>query len=194
MTIPSDEEMQMGSRWNLLMLRMTVVAGLAGMVGLMGCAGVQHSVSPAMSCSDKWVLLPFHNYSETPQAGQAVARMVENALRSRGLREVYFYPSSLEDSLGEFSMSHGQYERTLDWAKWQNAVYGVTGSVTEWRYKSGSDGEPAVGITLAVVDIKTGKSIWSASGARTGWSSDPLSGAGLKLVGTLVSKADIRCN
>lgn len=175
-------------------LKATLLTGLTCLLAFAGCAGIQHGPSPSLSCADKWIVLPFQNYSETPQAGQASARLVENALRSKGLKEVFFYPSSLEDSLIEFSMSHGQYERTLEWARWQNAVYGVTGSVTEWRYKGGSDGEPAVGLTLSVVDIKTGKTIWSASGARTGWSSDALSGTGLKLVKKLVSSADIRCN
>ncbi len=175
-------------------IKAILLAGVTLVMSLTGCAGIQHGASPSMSCVDKWVVLPFQNYSETPQAGQASARLVENALRSEGLKEVIFYPSSLEDSLIEFSMSHGQYERTLDWARWQNAVYGVTGSVAEWRYKGGSDGEPAVGLTLSVVDVKTGKTIWSASGARTGWSSDALSGTGLKLVQKLVSTADIRCN
>lgn len=171
----------------------TLLSGIACLLALTGCAGIHHSASPSLSCADKWIVLPFQNYSETPQAGQATARLVENALRSEGLKEVAFYPSSLEDSLIEFSMSHGQYERTLEWARWQNAVYGVTGTVTEWRYKGGSDGEPAVGLTLAVVDIKSGKTLWSASGARTGWSSDALSGVGLKLVKKMVSTADIRC-
>jgi hypothetical protein len=147
-----------------------------------------------MSCSEKWAVLPFHNYSETPQAGQAVARIVENALRSRGLGDLHYYPSSLDDSLGEYGMSQGQYERALDWAKGQNARYAVTGSVTEWRYKSGVDGEPAVGLTLEVVDVESGKGIWSAGGARTGWSSDALSGVGLKLVRSMIGKASIPCN
>jgi polysaccharide biosynthesis protein PelC len=172
----------------------TFVTCITFAIGLAGCAGIHHGDSPSMSCGDKWIVLPFQNYSESPQAGQAAARLVENALRSRGMKELYFYPSSLEDSLVEFSLSHGQYEKTLDWARWQNGIYGVTGSVTEWRYKGGNEGEPAVGLTISVVDIKTGKTIWSAAGARTGWSSDALSGTGMKLVGKLISAADIRCH
>jgi hypothetical protein len=169
-------------------------AACLAVAALAGCAGIQHSASPAMSCSEKWAVLPFHNYSETPQAGPAVARIVENALRSRGLGDLHYYPSSLDDSLGEYGMSQGQYERAMDWAKGQNARYAVTGSVTEWRYKSGMDGEPAVGLTLEVVDVESGKGIWSAGGAKTGWSSDALSGVGLKLVKSMVSKATISCN
>jgi polysaccharide biosynthesis protein PelC len=176
-----------------MILNRTFLSGLLLSMGMLGCASIQHGNSPAMACADKWIVLPFQNYSETPQAGQSAARLVENALRSRGMKELFFYPSSLEDSLIEFSLTHGQYEKTLEWAKWQNGVYGITGAVTEWRYKSGSDGEPAVGITLSVVDVKSGKTIWSASGSKTGWSRDALSGVGLKLIQKLVSAADIHC-
>lgn len=174
-------------------IRSKPMAALAAAAVLAGCAGIQHSHSPAMACTEKWVVLPIRNYSETPQAGQSAARMVENALRSRGLGDLQHYPSVLDDSLGEFGVSQGQYERALDWARGQRARYGVTGSVTEWRYKSGMDGEPAVGMTLEVVDVETGKGIWSAGGARTGWSSSPLSGVGLELVRRLLAKATITC-
>lgn len=159
-----------------------------------GCAGIQHSKSPSMACSEKWVVLPLNNYSEAPQAGQTAAKMVENALRTRGLPDVNHYPASLDDSLAEFSMSQQQYDKALDWAKGRNARYGVTGAVTEWRYKSGVDGEPAVGMTLQIVDVESGKGLWSAGGAKTGWSSDALSGVGLKLTRNLLSKASISCD
>lgn len=175
-------------------IRSKTAAALFAAAALAGCAGIQHSDSPALACTEKWVVLPIHNYSESPQAGQSAARMVENALRSRGLADLRHYPSALDDSLGEFGVSQGQYERALDWAKGQRARYGVTGSVTEWRYKSGMDGEPAVGMTLEVVDVETGRGLWSAGGARTGWSSSPLSGVGLELIRRLLAKANITCD
>jgi hypothetical protein len=174
-------------------IRSKALDALLAASALAGCAGIQHSDSPAMACTEKWVVLPIQNYSETPQAGLSAARMVENALRSRGLGDLEHYPASLDDSLGEFGVSQAQFDRALDWAKGQRARYGVTGSVTEWRYKSGMDGEPAVGMTLEVVDVETGKSIWSAGGARTGWSSSPLSGVGLDLFRRLLAKATITC-
>ena len=45
----------------------------------------------------------------------------------------------------------------------------------EWRYKVGIDGEPAVGVTLKVVDLSSGRTVWSASGAKSGWSRQALS-------------------
>ena len=62
----------------------------------------------------------------------------------------------------------------------------------EWRYKVGIDGEPAIGVTLKVIDLTDGRVVWTASGAKSGWSRQALSAvaqgvlkdmlSGLKLV------------
>ena len=53
--------------------------------------------------------------------------------------------------------------------------FAVMGSVEEWRYKVGIDGEPAVGVSLIVVDLSTDRVVWSASGGKSGWSRQALS-------------------
>jgi polysaccharide biosynthesis protein PelC len=158
-----------------------------------GCASIEHSPSPRTSCSEKWVVLPMNNYTETPHAARSAEKLVENALRSRGLQELYAYPPAMEDSLNEFAADHGHWERALDWARGQNARYGVTGSVTEWRYKAGMDGEPAVGMTVQIVDIESGKGIWSAGGSLAGWSRGTISGIAQKLIVKLLRKASLSC-
>lgn len=59
--------------------------------------------------------------------------------------------------------------------------------MSEWRYKVGVDGEPAVGITLQVIDVPSGNVIWSATGSRTGWSRDAVSAVAQKLLRELLS-------
>ena len=56
----------------------------------------------------------------------------------------------------------------LDWARRQKLDYVISGSVEEWQYKNGLDGEPAVGISLRVIEPASGRVIWSTSGARAG--------------------------
>ena len=56
----------------------------------------------------------------------------------------------------------------------------------EWRYKSGLDGEPAVGVAMHVVDIRSGETLWSGSYSRSGWSRESLSGTGQKVISKLV--------
>jgi hypothetical protein len=73
-------------------------------------------------------------------------------------------------------------EEAQKWAREQGIRYGLTGVVQEWRYKVGIDGEPAVGVTLQVLDLSTGQIIWSASGAKSGWSREALSAVAHKLL------------
>ena len=62
----------------------------------------------------------------------------------------------------------------------------MSGSVEEWQYKNGLDGEPAVGLSLRVLDARTGQVLWSNSGARAGWSRESLAGSAQKVLNTLI--------
>jgi hypothetical protein len=64
----------------------------------------------------------------------------------------------------------------------------VTGSVEEWRYKGGLEGDPAVGLTLVVFELATNRVVWSASGSRTGTGADSVSGTALTLLGSLIDE------
>ncbi|MEO6097690.1 MAG: penicillin-binding protein activator LpoB [Fibrobacteria bacterium] len=158
---------------------------------LAGCASIEHAPSLKFSCTEKWVVLPMSNYSEAPHAGKAAEKLVENVLLSRGLPDLFANPGQEEGA--EYNSIQKQYDKALDWARGQNARYGVTGAVTEWRYKSGVDGEPAVGMTLQIVDVESAKVIWSAGGAKSGWSRDALSGVAQDLIRDLLKSASISC-
>ena len=62
----------------------------------------------------------------------------------------------------------------------------VSGSVEEWQYKNGLDGEPAVGISLRVLQASNGQVLWSKSGARAGWSRESLAGTAQQVLDKLV--------
>jgi hypothetical protein len=68
----------------------------------------------------------------------------------------------------------------------------MTGAVDEWRYKVGVDGEPAVGLVLQVIDLGTGNVVWTATGARSGWSREALSAVGQKLMRDLLGDLSLR--
>ena len=51
----------------------------------------------------------------------------------------------------------------------------------------GVDGEPAVGLTLQLKDVSSGKVVWSASGGKSGWSREALSAVAQKLTRDLLS-------
>lgn len=146
-------------------------------LALTGCAtSIQSSAKrEALDPTAKWVLLPIANNTDTPQAGLSAEAMVEHQLRTRGILGVQHYPASLSrDSLFE-PTERKVTEEAQAWARGQGARYAVLGSVQEWRYKVGIDGEPAVGIALKVLDLSSGEVAWSASGAKSGWSREALS-------------------
>lgn len=154
---------------------------------LAGCAGTSSITGdPALSGKAAWVLLPIVNNTETPQAGLSAEALVEHQLRARGVQELQRYPATLaRDSLFE-PAERKQAEEALQWARAQGARYAITGSVEEWRYKVGLDGDPVVGLSLRVIDLPSGRVVWSASGSRSGWFREGVSSVALKLVGQLI--------
>lgn len=161
---------------------------------LAACAVVNHSAPAKYACGERWMILPMSNYTETPQADLRVEAIVEAVLRAKhpGI-DIVRYPESLEQG-GALQVSTGsQLEKARAAAEQAQAAYGLTGTVDEWRYKVGVDGEPAVGITLQVVEIKTGKVVWSAVGSTSGTSRESASGVAQKLLERLVKNAKIGC-
>jgi TolB-like protein len=168
-----------------LLLSFLALMGLA----LAGCnALVQSTASAApLDLRQPWVLLPLVNNTETAQAALSAEGLLEHLLRARGVTDLRVYPASLtQDSLFD-PTERKVADEAQAWAKSQGAKYGLTGSVQEWRYKSGIDGEPVVGITLKVLDLSSGKVVWSATGSQTGWSRNALSGVAQSLFAQLLS-------
>lgn len=151
-----------------------------------GCTTVEVAPPPSLSADATWVILPFVNYTETPQAGLRAETIAENVLRAEGALKLQRYPNSvITETLFE-SMDRKQFDAALAWARTEKRQYALTGSVSEWRYKVGVDGEPAVGMTLQVIDVATGDVLWAATGGRTGWSRESLSGVAQKLIAELL--------
>jgi hypothetical protein len=156
------------------------------------CSVLDHSTgAPRFDKAAKWALLPIVNHTETAQAGLRAEAVTEALLRARGVKDLAVYPAALnKDTLFEPAERKLQDE-ALKWARGSGARYAVYGAVDEWRYKVGIDGEPAVGITLHVMDLSTGAVAWSGAGAKTGWSREALSAVAQKVIRDLLSGAQI---
>ncbi|RMF17142.1 MAG: penicillin-binding protein activator LpoB [Gammaproteobacteria bacterium] len=133
-----------------------------------------------------WVMLPFANLAQAPQAGERIEAITAALLRAERLK-VRDYPHPAEKSPLLMTNDQARFNTALAWARQQAAQYGVTGSVNEWRYKAGLDGEPAVGVTLRVIDIKRGEVLWTATGARSGWGREGLAMAAQTVLEDLLS-------
>jgi hypothetical protein len=151
-----------------------------------GCVVHQTQASAPLDAGSRWVVLPVMNFAETPQAGERAEAILETLLRTHGVTDLDHYPALKDDSgLPELD-ERRRYEKALDWARGQGFSYGVTGTVEEWRYRSGLDGEPAVGLSVQVIDLASGRVVWSATGARSGWGRESVSGTAHKLTNALL--------
>ena len=145
------------------------------------------SSGTSLEAGAKWALLPLTNHTDTPQAALAAEVIAEHQLRLRGVSNIAHYPATLSrDSLFE-PTERRVLDEAQKWAREQGMRYGLQGDVEEWRYKVGIDGEPAVGLTLQVIDLSTGAIVWSASGAQSGWSREALSAVARKVVERLMN-------
>ena len=165
----------------------TRVLVLAAGIGLAACT-TSSTVSGKMALDRdaKWAILPLENHTDTPQSALSAEALAEHGLRSRGVANIAHYPAALSrDSLFE-PTERRTVEEARKWAREQGVQYGLTGAVEEWRYKVGVDGEPAAALTLQLVDVASGQVVWSASGAKSGWSRDSLAGVAQKLMEELL--------
>ena len=54
-------------------------------------------------------------------------------------------------------------------AKEDGSKYFMYGGVSEWRYKTGIDGEPAVSMQISLYKTKNSKLVWTATGSDSDW-------------------------
>lgn len=134
----------------------------------------------------RWVILPIENHSETPQAGERVEAMLDTLLRRGGVGNLEKYPPQKDDDTHLLTSDRQRFEAALTWARGAKFDYAVAGSVEEWRYKSGLDGEPAIGVSMRILDLATGKVVWVATGSKTGAGNDNTSLTALKLLDEMV--------
>ena len=166
-----------------LMLRLSFALAFLFSVG---CSTIDHSPAPKIPSKEAWVVLPFANHTETPLAGHRAEAIAESLLRSNGINRLRRYPSALSPENLFDSADRKQNELVLEWARSTGARYALTGSVDEWRYKVGVDGEPAVGLTLSIVDLGSGETLWNAAGGQSGWSREALSAVAQQLMRRLL--------
>jgi TolB-like protein len=152
-----------------------------------GCSTIDVAPRVELDRDARWAVLPLANQTETPGAGQRAAAVIEGVLHTRGITNTARPPAGLgAESLFE-PADAASADKALAWARSNGVRYALTGTVTEWRYKVGVDGEPAVGLSLQVIDLSTGRTAWAAAGGRSGWSREALSAVAQKLVRDLTA-------
>lgn len=115
--------------------------------------------------------------------GERAEQILLSVLAEEGVRP-RLYPAQPQGDL-QLVDDRERQQRALDWARQQKLAYVVTGSVEEWQYKNGLDGEPAVGVSLQVLELASG-GCSEHQRARAGWSRESLAGAAQKVLRELV--------
>ncbi|MBZ9664316.1 penicillin-binding protein activator LpoB [Pseudomonas sp. LMG 31766] len=164
-------------------LTLVVIAALAT-----GCSSFTRESGQTLPREAAWGVAPLVNYAQTPQAGERAEQILISILAEEGVRPLMYPQAPRQDLL--LQDDRERQIQALDWARQQRLAYVITGSVEEWQYKNGLDGEPAVGVSLQVLEPATGRVVWSSSGARAGWSRESLAGAAQKVLRELVGNLD----
>ncbi|MGJ3254903.1 MAG: hypothetical protein ACFE0K_01115 [Alcanivorax sp.] len=163
-----------------------VVALLLALM-LASCTHVRSSQGVSLDAEGTWLVLPLVNRTATPQAGLRAAAIVESVLYRQGVTAVDSYPETGNDGLLFEASSSANREKMDRWVQSQSAQYVVSGVVHEWRYKTGVDGEPAVGVMLEIRELPSGNIVYSGTGARAGWARTSLSQTGQKVIDKLLA-------
>nr|WP_255569182.1 penicillin-binding protein activator LpoB [Comamonas sp. NLF-1-9] len=154
---------------------------------LAACSSIDLGQAPALERQASWVVLPFVNHTETPLAGQRAEAIAQAVLHAQGVGTVRSAPApGVQEALFDAGDA-ARAQEALAWARKNKLRYALAGSVEEWRYKVGVDGEPAVGVTLQFIDVNSGDVLWSGTGGQSGWSREALSAVAHKLVRGLLT-------
>ncbi|GGB44690.1 pellicle/biofilm biosynthesis outer membrane protein PelC [Oceanisphaera marina] len=163
---------------------------LVSTLALSACSHYQVPESPNFPANSRWAIMPMVNNSSTPMAAEKAEQILGTHLYARGINAT-LYPASDVSDLASILDNNARRKSAQAWLVSQNVDYVITGSVEEWHYKSGLDGEPAVGITLEVQSAGDNVTQWRASGARSGWGRESVSSAGQKVIDELLNGLNV---
>lgn len=168
-------------------IRMTLISLVAVLSS--SCATLKSPRGANLQLDAAWVVLPTINNTETPQAGGRMDSILSSLLHIHGVTNLSLVaPSQDNNDLFE-TADRRQQQDALAQARQQGANYAVAAAVNEWRYKVGLDGEPAVGVSISIIDVASGQVVWSGTAARTGWSREAVSAIAQKATDKLLNDA-----
>jgi TolB-like protein len=159
-----------------LLLMLTVLLG--------GCAVMDRVDTVRVPADARWAVLPFENGTTTPLAGTRAQAVAQALLATLGVRDIARAPAA-RDTLFDPAPA-ADLDTALAWARESGVRYLLTGTVSEWHYKVGVDGEPVVGLAVHIIDTDSGQTVWSGVGARAGWGRTPLAGEAQTLLKSLL--------
>jgi hypothetical protein len=158
-----------------------VIALIAGVILMAACSNQKLSLSEEVPYLEnkKVALYPLENYTDTPRAGMRAANILEGVLLAKG----YNVDSRINNKTKKLSLDR----KILD-ARRRGDRYAMVGGVSEWRYKTGIDGEPAISVFIKLIDTASKKTIWSATASDNDWGTASVGTVAQKLFNSMVTK------
>ncbi len=146
-----------------------------------GCSKQKLSRSNSMPYLDdgKIALYPLANYTDTPRAGLRASNILEGILLAKDYR--------VDSRLNSKTMQMSLKSKIAD-ARERGDKYLIVGGVSEWRYKTGIDGEPAVSLFIKMLDSSTQKTLWSATGSDNDWGNSSIGTVAQRLLNSMVTQ------
>jgi TolB-like protein len=158
-----------------------------------GCASIdiQSAKHSDLNTKAHWAVLPFANNTDTPLANDKAAAMTSAILQVKGESMIGNLPAGTrtQELLGGDWKK--RYDKALNEANQLGAEYAIAGSVDEWNYKAGINAEPAVAITLWIINTNTQKILWTGVASANGGSLSHTSTSSLaqRILTKLVNRA-----
>ncbi len=158
-----------------------------------GCSTINYGSAGAVQRSAKWVVLPFVNNTETPYAAERAEAVTVAVLYASGIQQVLSPPAeaAVEGEAAVFDRGVKRRQDGVEWAKRQGVKYALSGTVNEWRYKVGLDGEPVAGMALQLIDLTDNRVVWSGSSGKSGWSREAVSAVAQQVLEKLISSIPV---
>ena len=154
---------------------------------LSGCVTLRQG-GGAASFAESWALLPFINNTETPYAAERAEAVTAALLYTHGVQRLERTVTETAKGDDHLWLDRGELRQraALEAAKQKKIRYALAGTVNEWRYKVGLDGEPVAGFTLQVIELPEEKVIWSGVAGKSGWSRDAVSAVAQQVLDSLI--------
>ncbi len=146
------------------------------MVSFLGCSSASLVKSEQKLEQNGAVsLFQLKNYTDTPRAGMRSANIVAGILLAKG----FVVKSHISQNAVTFAEAQKIAQR-------DGSASFIIGGVSEWRYKTGIDGEPAVSLQLTMYNTQSGAIEWSATAANSDWGTDSIGTTAQKLIQTMM--------
>lgn len=160
----------------------------AGILAVSGCSSFDYHGETVVRREPLRIALallpPADNATDDEHAGRAVTELIGSALYERGVPVHQTEYSRLRLGDAKAAGPDGRYAGV---GATSGASHLVLATVHEYRYKTDLDGDPAVAVTIRVVDAKTGATVWQGSAGNVGYTFASLSSSAQHVVRKLVA-------